>query len=414
MNNIKIIFSDFDGVFTDGKRYMGINEEHIKCYNMKDGLAIKNIRSLGIKIIIISGDNSNVTKRICERLNFSDSDYYLGIKHKKSKLDQLLAEYNLNYNNAMYIGDDLNDIECLKSCKYKFIPNNCNEKLFSIKSITKLKSNGGEGCFSEIYNKLIESLNNNYCNFKKICFIPARYGSTRLEGKPLLKINGKTIINLVWEKVSNCKYIDDIIVLTDDERIYNEVIHFGGKCGIIKDECLNGTDRIIKYIQKNKNICDIVVNVQGDEPFINPENIDKCIENYLNKKNKFEDMVCSTLYYKYNSKEELKKRTNGKIVLDNNNNILYCSRNVIPGCKNNYFNKNYHYNGHIGVFVFDKKYLLNEYSKENTKNQLSEDIEWLKILEQGYKINAVLVDEYEIGVNTKEDYDFLINKYQII
>ena len=123
-------------------------------------------------------------------------------------------------------------------------------------------------------------------------------------------------------------------------------------------------------------------------------------------------MVCSTLYYKYNSKEEIIKRTNGKIVFDNNNNILYCSRNVIPGCKNTFYNNNYNYNGHIGVFVFDKNYLLEEYVKENTKNQLSEDIEWLKILEQGYKINAVLVDNYEIGVNTPEDYKYLLNKYK--
>ena len=132
----------------------------------------------------------------------------------------------------------------------------------------------------------------------------------------------------------------------------------------------------------------------------------------MNNHKKINKMVCSTLYFKYKNEIEVKKRTNGKIILDNDNNILYCSRNIIPGTKKDIINKNYEYNGHIGVFVFEKKYLLNEYSKENTKNQISEDIEWLKILEQGYKINAVLVNNYEIGVNTKEDYDYLINKYQ--
>jgi 3-deoxy-manno-octulosonate cytidylyltransferase (CMP-KDO synthetase) len=409
MDNIKIIFSDFDGILTDGKRYMGVNEEHIKCYNMKDGLAINNIRSLGIEIIIISGDNSTVTERICKRLNFSYTEYYLGIKNKKNKLDEILNDKKLNYNDALYIGDDLNDIDCLKSCKFKLTSRDCNEKLLSINSIKRLNSKGGEGCFSEIYNMFIREREKK----KKICFIPARYGSTRLEGKPLLKINGKTIINLVWEKVKKCKLIDDIIILTDDNRIKNEVINFGGKCAIITDICLNGTDRIIKYLQKNENICDLVINVQGDEPFINPDNIDKCIENYLIKKKYINDMVCSTLYYKYESKDDTIKRTNGKIVFDNNNNILYCSRNVIPGSKNNYFNNSYEYNGHIGVFVFDKNYLLKKYSIENTKNQLSEDIEWLKILEQGYKINAVLVDNYEIGVNTQDDYEYLLNKYEL-
>ena len=119
-----------------------------------------------------------------------------------------------------------------------------------------------------------------------LCCIPARYHSTRLPGKPLLQINEKSIIQHVYQRVTSTK-VDKIIVLTDDNRIYQEVISFGGNCQIINEECLNGTDRIIcyleKYFLKNKskplnNQDPLIINVQGDEPFVNPSHIDQCID----------------------------------------------------------------------------------------------------------------------------------------
>lgn len=246
----------------------------------------------------------------------------------------------------------------------------------------------------------------------KTCFIPARYCSSRLPGKPLLKINNKTIIQLVYEKVKKCKLIDNVIVLTDDMRIIDEVKSWGGEC-YITDDCLNGTERIVNFIKKTNYKCDIITNVQGDEPYINPNNIDKCIENFIKKENS--DIKCSTLHYIFNDIKNIEKRSNGKLVLDKFNNIMYGSRNIIPGCKKDMVNNNTTYYGHIGIFTFEKEYLLNYYLDKNTPYQLSEDIEWLKILEDGYKINSVLVDEesHEIGVDTFEDYDYLKMKYEI-
>lgn len=115
-------------------------------------------------------------------------------------------------------------------------------------------------------------------------FIPARYNSSRLPGKPLLKINNKSIINLVYDNVTKLKNIDNIIILTDDIRIKNECNSFGGKCEIITEDCLNGTERIIKYLKKKEINDGIIVNVQGDEPFINYSNIQKAIDNFIDKK----------------------------------------------------------------------------------------------------------------------------------
>ena len=241
-----------------------------------------------------------------------------------------------------------------------------------------------------------------------LCCIPARYQSTRLPGKPLLKINNKTIINLVYEKAKQTR-VDEIVVLTDDKRIFDEVQSFGGKCFIITEDCLNGTDRIITYLNKiDHTQYDIIVNIQGDEPFIKPEVVDETIANFIEKK-----PACSTICFKTDDDEEILSKSRGKAVVDNFNNIMYCSRNIIPSNKKENIITGHKYNIHVGIFVFDKNYLLEYFNRENTKNQLLEDIEWLKIIEQGFKINTIFSEKMERGVDTIEDYEYLKNKYQV-
>ena len=107
----------------------------------------------------------------------------------------------------------------------------------------------------------------------------------------------------------------------------------------------------------------------------------------------------------------LKNRSIGKVVLNKRNDIMYCSRNIIPASKSHEINSSAIYYGHIGVFVFDKEYLMKEYMIENTQHQLNEDIEWLKILENGYRINVSVVDNPERGIDTAEDYKYFTDKY---
>ena len=245
-----------------------------------------------------------------------------------------------------------------------------------------------------------------------IALIPARYESSRLPGKPLLKFGNKTMIQMVYERTTKSVYIDKTYVVTDDERIKQNIESIGGNVIMVRDECLNGTERICIAIKNNKNLFDdvnTIVNVQGDEPFISPNHIDITISN-LNS-----NVVCSTLHYKINDPTDLDNRSIGKLILNNKKNIIYCSRNCIP------FNKSgipdldrTNYYGHIGIFVFNKEYLLNYYCKENTPLQLEEDIEWLKIIEQGFSIKSTLVKDYERGVNLPEDYKYLLEKYQYI
>ena len=252
-----------------------------------------------------------------------------------------------------------------------------------------------------------------------IAVIPARYNSSRLPGKPLLNFGEYTMIQRVYLQTIKSKYINKAYVTTDDERVKKSVELIGGNVIMIDDECLNGTERIYLALQKlyrEEDIRDIniIVNVQGDEPYINPDHIDIAIESYLSKKGKvnYQKLVCSTLHYQIEDVNEINNPSIGKLVLNHQNDIMYCSRNVIPSNKKLEINKNQPYYGHIGVFIFDRNYLT-EYMKQNTTYQLEEDIEWLKIIENGYSINSSLVANVEIGVNTQEDYNYLEKKYKL-
>ena len=255
---------------------------------------------------------------------------------------------------------------------------------------------------------------------KIVCCIPARLQSSRLPKKLLKTINGKSILEHVYNNVKQSKYIDQIEFLTDSEEIKSNIGTFHANCTIISEECINGTDRIIKYLSSQSNHYDtnntIIVNVQGDEPFINHNHIDSAIENYLQiKKDKTKEsnkIVCSTLYYKTNKMEEINSPNRGKCVLDKDSNIMYCSRSPIPVNKNGQIIEDYEYKVHIGIFVYDLHFLMEHYANENTPLQLCQDIEWLKIMEKGYKINAVEIKEHEIGIDTMEDYIYLKTKYE--
>ena len=247
-----------------------------------------------------------------------------------------------------------------------------------------------------------------------IALIPARYQSSRLPGKPLLQFGDYTMIQRVYLQTTKVKLINQVYVVTDDERVKENIEKINGNIIMVTDDCLNGTERIClalkKMNQKNLEEITLVVNVQGDEPFINPKHISLAIEQMIS--NNDNNCVCSTLHYKITNFSELDNKNVGKLVLDNNNYIMYCSRNCIPGSKTDKIDKNIKYFGHIGVFVFKPSY-LEKYMLSNTKYQLIEDIEWLKIIEQGYKIKSSLVYTFEIGVNVKEDYEYLINKYNL-
>lgn len=234
--------------------------------------------------------------------------------------------------------------------------------------------------------------------------IPARYASTRLEGKPLLKANGKTIIQWVYEKATQSKLASNAIVATDDQRIYDEVIKFGGQACMTSTEHKCGSDRLVEVLNKYENI-KIAVNVQGDEPMIEPESIDKAIEVLINDNQA--DM--STLIRKIDKEEEIQNPNTVKAVKDNFGYAMYFSRSPLPYERNKNQADTF---AHIGLYVYRREALLNMSKLPQSDLEKAESLEQLRALQNGMKIKTATVNYNPVGIDTKEDFEEFLKKIE--
>lgn len=232
---------------------------------------------------------------------------------------------------------------------------------------------------------------------KTAIIIPARYGSSRLEGKPLLKAGGKPIIQWVYEKAAQAKTADIIIVATDDERIFNAVKVFGGNAEMTSVSHKCGSDRIREVADRHPEIS-YIVNLQGDEPLIKPESIDEVIKNIRED----EKTDISTLIRKINSKEEINNPNLVKCVTDINGYALYFSRSKIPFERKMGIASFY---GHIGIYGYKREALIKMTELPQTPLELTESLEQLRALENGLKIKTSVVDFVPVGIDTKEDLE---------
>ncbi|NMC29117.1 MAG: 3-deoxy-manno-octulosonate cytidylyltransferase [Pelolinea sp.] len=228
--------------------------------------------------------------------------------------------------------------------------------------------------------------------------IPARFGSSRLEGKPLKDICGKPMIQHVYERVQLSKLLNEIIVATDDERIVTAVKNFGGNAQMTSVNHKNGTDRIAEVA---KNIAaDIVVNIQGDEPLIDPRMIDEAIQPMLEDK----DLKACTLCRQILSEDDIQSPHVVKTLFDLHGNALLFSRAPVPYPRNRELYKSYE---HIGVYVYRKEFLMQYVTMPQTPLEITESLEQLRILENGIRMKVVEVTiPYEgLSVDTQEDLD---------
>ncbi len=221
--------------------------------------------------------------------------------------------------------------------------------------------------------------------------IPSRYGSTRFPGKPLAKISGKSLIERVYHQALKAK-LDKVIVATDDKRIMDEVMSFGG-VAVLTGEHNSGTDRIAEAIEKEE--CDIVINIQGDEPLIKPEIIDTVA--LALEKNEWADVTTAAVGISDN--KEIDDANIVKTVFAKNGKALYFSRNTIPYQKD----KMPDYYKHIGIYGFRKQFLKKFVSLPQSSLEQAESLEQLRILENGYNIHVSIVKYDSIGVDVPED-----------
>lgn len=234
---------------------------------------------------------------------------------------------------------------------------------------------------------------------KIIAVIPARYASTRFHAKLMEDLGGKTVILRTYLAAQQSHLFDDVFVVTDSDLIYDEITSNGGKAIMSIKEHESGSDRIAEAVENME--VDIVVNVQGDEPFIDTAALEKLIEVYKNDTEKKVDLA--SLMFEIKDEQEINNPNNVKVVVNQNGFALYFSRSVIPYPRE--ANVGVRYMKHIGIYAFRKQALMDFYNLPMKSLEASEKLEQLRYLEFGKSIKMIETSHAGIGIDTKEDLD---------
>jgi len=242
---------------------------------------------------------------------------------------------------------------------------------------------------------------------KVVGIIPSRYASTRFPGKPLVDIKGKTMIRRVYEQAKLSHALSAVFVATDDQRIVDEVEGFGGNVIMTSSFHPSGTDRCFEALEKvGKDKYDVVVNIQGDEPFIHPEQINKVVKSFENKQ-----VQISTLAHKLTDSKDLHNPSLVKIVRKENGEALYFSRSPIPfirEAKPEAWTELYPYLKHIGIYAYRSDILQQIVKLPASSLEKAESLEQLRWLENGYSVMVEITDKECFPVDTPQDLKLFI------
>ena len=234
--------------------------------------------------------------------------------------------------------------------------------------------------------------------------IPARFASTRFPGKPLVDIGGKSMIQRVYEQVS--KVLADVYVATDDQRVFDAVLAFGGRAIMTSDQHKSGTDRCYEAYSKLSGNFDVVINVQGDEPFIQPEQIETLKDCF-----KSTETEIATLAKRFTEKdgfEALNNPNSPKLVVNKSDEAMYFSRSIIPfrrGAETADWILLNTYLKHVGIYAYRADVLRQLTQLEQSPLEISESLEQLRWLENGFRIKVGYTDVETVGIDTPEDLE---------
>jgi len=234
--------------------------------------------------------------------------------------------------------------------------------------------------------------------------IPARYASTRFPGKPLVDIAGKSMIQRVYEQSKKCPLLNEVVVATDDDRIFNHVTGFGGKAIMTSPDHQSGTDRCAEVARKHPNF-DVVINIQGDEPYINPEQISKVISCFTDSNTQI-----ATLVKKVLTNDELHNTNSPKVIINKNSEAIYFSRSPLPhirGQEPNTWLQHFTYYKHIGIYGYCADVLQQITKLPVSPLEKAESLEQLRWVENGYRIKVAETELETFAIDTLEDLEKL-------
>ncbi|MBI1357115.1 MAG: 3-deoxy-manno-octulosonate cytidylyltransferase [Acidobacteria bacterium] len=225
--------------------------------------------------------------------------------------------------------------------------------------------------------------------------VPARFQSSRFQGKPLALLGGRPMIQHVYERASESKLLNELVVATDDQRIFDAVVAFGGRCVMTSDRHPSGTDRVAEVAAGRE--ADIVVNIQGDEPFLSPVTLDELVEPFAADP----DLPMSTVMRRIDDEAALADPNVVKVVANRRGDALYFSRSLIPFPRRSELHQAFE---HIGLYAYRRAFLLDLARLEPTRLEQTEALEQLRVLEHGYRIRVVeTASHLGLSVDTPAD-----------
>lgn len=240
---------------------------------------------------------------------------------------------------------------------------------------------------------------------KTLGIIPARFASTRFPGKPLIDIYGKSMIQRVYEQACSSSSLDSVVIATDDDRIIAEVKRFGGEYALTRTDHQSGTDRCAEVALQRPGF-DIVINIQGDEPYIDPVQIDLLSSCFTD-----EEVKLATLIKRIHSDDELFNNNIPKVVINSRQEAIYFSRHTIPYIRSttqeNWLTAHQFYK-HIGIYGYTTATLLEITKLKPSSLELAESLEQLRWIENGYKIQTKVTDMETIAIDTPQDLEKII------
>jgi len=350
---VELVISDIDGVLTDSSINIGESGELFKSFDVKDGHGIVNWNERdGKAFVVVTARMSDAVEHRTAELGISE--VYQGVDDKRERVAHIADQRDVSLNDTEQMCDYVSD------------------------------RHGGDGAVRDILSHLgAESK-------PTVGVIPARYGSTRFPGKPLADIDGKPMIQHVYERATRASELDRVIVATDDERIQEAVTAVGGEAMMTEQDHETGTDRVAEVARQVQ--AEHVVNIQGDEPLIDPAVIDAVVRALQQHSPRVATPVTPI-----EDESVLDDPNTVKVVTDTRGRALYFSRSKIPSR-----GESGDVDKHIGLYGFETDFLLTYVSMESTLEGL-EDLEQLRILENGYEIRTVRTDYDGPEINVESD-----------
>lgn len=376
-----LVILDVDGVLTDGRINIGHSGELYKSFDVKDGSAVARWIRDGGEIVVVTGRESSIVEERARELGIHD--VFQSESDKLARIEAIVDDREFDLDDVVFVGDDDGDVEAMKAVGLGVAPRDASGPARRAADVV-LERDGGDGAVHELLKKLSTD------SWRVLGVIPARYASKRLPGKPLVDVAGKPMVQRVYERASMASELDDLVVATDDERIADAIESFGGAAEMTSSHHESGTERVAEVASRWDH--ELIVNIQGDEPLIDPDVIDRAVEGVKQSHAR----MCTPVS-PIEEPNHLDDENVVKVVMDGRGRALYFSRSRIPSRAS--VEETYR---HVGLYVFERE-LLKDFVEMDSRLEDQEDLEQLRLLENGYEISTVEVDYRGKEINVEND-----------